>query len=218
MRLESRVFFVIYLSGTLKAKEIENRLDIGLLIGFRPKGDFNGQASHVDRVLWGADNNCFNDSDVKVEDYLNWLERMSPFQENCLFANAPDVVGNFKATWERSRDVLPEIRKRGYPAALVAQDGIENQHIEWDSFDCLFVGGSTQWKLSSNAFWLCRQARKQGKWVHMGRVNSKRRMLQGRFAGCNSVDGTYLKFAPDKNLANLTKWLDFINNQPTLDF
>ncbi|MDQ3802955.1 MAG: hypothetical protein M3416_03765 [Acidobacteriota bacterium] len=209
---------MIYLSGTLKPKEIANRLDIGLLLGFRPGGDFNGQAKYVDRILWAADNNCFNDPAVKAEDYLTWLERMSPFRENCLFANALDVVGDAAKTWERSRDVLPEIRRLGYPAALVAQDGMEDRPVEWDAFDCLFIGGSTEWKLSGDAFWLCREAQKQGKWVHMGRVNSKRRILQARFAGCNSVDGTFLKFGPDVNLPTLEKWLDFIHKQPVLNF
>src|SRR4051812_5639043 len=111
---------MIYLSGSLKADVIGNRLDIGLLLGFRPDGDFNGQFTNADRVLWAADNNCFNNPKVKVEDYLEWLKAMSPYLENCLFANALDVVGDAAATWERSRDVLPEIRKLGYPAALVA--------------------------------------------------------------------------------------------------
>ena len=209
---------MIYLSGKLQVNEIGNRLDIGLMVGFRGKGDFNGQAAHVGRCLWAADNGCFTNDELDIETYLGWLGKMAEFQENCLFATAPDVVGNAKETWYRSKGVLPLIRKLGYPAALVAQDGIEDEVIHWDTFDCLFIGGSTEFKLSGNMLWLCREAAKQGKWVHMGRVNSKRRLLTARFSGCHSADGTMMKHGPDINLAKLKKWLDFINAQPVLNF
>lgn len=48
-------------------------------------------------------------------------------------------------------------------------------------FDVLFLGGSTAWKLGSAARRLTTEAKARGKQVHMGRVNSlKRLMLRGR--------------------------------------
>lgn len=41
---------------------------------------------------------------------------------------------------------------------------------------------------------LVRQARNHGKWVHMGRVNSMARMERARSMGCNSADGTFIKY------------------------
>lgn len=208
---------MIYLSGRLSASKIGDRLDIGIMLGYR-EGSLSHGRRHLEKILWAADNGCFTNPDLNVESYLQWLGKLSEWRETCLFAVAPDVVADARATWERSREVLPKIREMGFPAALVAQNGIEDMAINWEAFDCLFIGGSTEWKLSSNAFWLCREAQKQGKWVHMGRVNSFRRMLQARFAGCNSTDGTQLVFAPDKRLAQLEKWLDFIHKQPVLNF
>ena len=208
---------MIYLSGALQRKKIGNRLDIGVMIGYRPKSRCGG-VKYFDRLLWAADNGCFTHPDLNVEKYLAWLAALRQYRETCLFATAPDVVGDASETWKRSKDVLPEIRALGYPAALVAQDGIEDEPIDWAAFDCLFVGGSTEWKLSTNTHWLCREAIKEGKWVHMGRVNSFRRTLQARFAGCHSVDGTALAFAPDRRLEQLERWLDFINTQPVLNF
>jgi hypothetical protein len=187
------------------------------MIGYRA-GSLSHGRRQLEKVLWAADNGCFTNPDLNVDEYLSWLENLSEFREMCLFATAPDVVADAKATWERSRDVLPKIRALGYPAALVAQDGIEDGSIHWETFDCLFIGGSTEWKLSTNTHWLCREAIKQGKWVHMGRVNSFRRLLQARFAGCHSTDGTQLAFAPDKRLEQLERWLDFIKAQPVLNF
>lgn len=208
---------MIYLSGRLKAELIGNRLDIGIMLGYR-EGSLSHGAKHLEKVLWAADNGCFTNPDLDVEKYLAWLEKLKGFQETCLFATAPDVVGDSRATWGRSEPILPRIRALGYPAALVAQDGVDERPIEWDAFDCLFIGGTTEWKLSPNAHRLCREALSQGKWVHMGRVNSFRRLLRARFAGCQSADGTQLAFAPDKRLAQLEKWLDFINAQPVLNF
>lgn len=187
------------------------------MLGYR-RGRMSFGKGGLAKVVWATDNGCYTNPDIDVTKYLRWLRSLREFRETCLFATAPDVVADAKATWDRSQEVLPRIRELGYPAAFVAQDGIESTPIPWNSFDCLFVGGSTEWELSSSAFWLCREAAKSGKWVHMGRVNSFQRLLLARFAGCHSTDGTGLAFAPDKRLAQLEKWLDFIQAQPVLNF
>lgn len=208
---------MIYLSGRLKAEKIGERHDIGIMLGYR-EGSLSHGKTHLEKVLWAADNGCFTNPNLDVDKYLAWLNNLREYRETCLFAVAPDVVGDATATWERSREVLPQIRDAGYAAALVAQDGIEDTTIHWHTFDCLFIGGTTEWKLSNNVYWLCREAIKEGKWLHMGRVNSYRRLLRARFAGCHSTDGTHLVFAPDKRLEQLERWLDFINTQPVLNF
>lgn len=208
---------MIYLSGRLSVEQIGSRPDIGIMLGYR-EGSLSHGRRHLNKCLWAADNGCYTNPDLNVENYLAWLQNLTEFQETCLFATAPDVVADAKATWERSRDVLPQIRALGFPAAFVAQDGIDNEPIHWEAFDCLFIGGSTEWKLSNNTYWLCKEAIKEGKWVHMGRVNSFRRLLRARLAGCSSTDGTQLAFAPDKRLEQLERWLDFMKAQPVLNF
>jgi hypothetical protein len=103
--------------------------------------------------------------------------------------------------------MLSRIREIGYRAALVGQDGMEHLDVPWDEFDCLFVGGSTEWKLGAGAEILIREAKRRGKWVHIGRVNSRKRYL--KFADlADSCDGTYLTFGPDVNLPKLLRWLE----------
>jgi hypothetical protein len=58
-----------------------------------------------------------------------------------LFATAPDILADAAATLRRSARMLDWIRYSGYPAALVAQDGLEDLTIPWDTFDTLFLGG-----------------------------------------------------------------------------
>lgn len=136
----------------------------------------------------------------------------------CLFAAAPDVPFDAKATWSASQPWLAVIRRLGFPAALVAQNGVEDQPQPWDeidAWDCLFLRGTTAWKESQEAADCARYARLSGKWVHAGRVNSRRRLR--RLAGhVDSVDGTFLAYGPDRNIARLTAWLDELANHRSL--
>jgi hypothetical protein len=158
-----------------------------------------------DGVAWVGDNGCFSD---KFDEGKWWrfLINNAPSANTCLFAVAPDVVGDAAATLERSLPWLSKIRALGYPVAFVAQDGLEHIDVPWDDFDCLFVGGSTDWKLGAHARAAVREAKRRGKWVHMGRVNSERRWRYADAIGCDSVDGTYLTFGPDVNLPKLLAW------------
>nr|WP_055501375.1 hypothetical protein [Nonomuraea pusilla] len=139
---------------------------------------------------------------------MRWLEERAPFADRCLFATAPDVVGNAFATVNRSYPFLGRIRDMGCPAALVAQDYLEFCiWWSWDDVDCLFIGGSTGWKLSPAAAVLIRVAASTGKWVHAGRVNScKRYRYAAVVMDADSADGTLLVHDPDKHLPSVLSW------------
>jgi hypothetical protein len=158
------------------------------------------QGNRIDGVpAWCADNGCFGKGYPGDVEYLAWLARKNYMAESCAFAAAPDVLGNAGATLKRSAPFLPVIRALGYPAAFVGQDGLENLVVPWDSFDAFFIGGTTEWKLGEAAKALALEAGARGKWVHMGRVNSRKRLRYAESIGCDSVDGTYLIFrAPDQ--------------------
>ena len=126
------------------------------------------------------------------------------------------MVGDAAATLTRSAPWLSRIRGLGFPVAYVAQDGLPESSVPWDDIDALFIGGSTEFKLGPVAADAVAEAKQRGKWVHMGRVNSRKRLRYAASIGCDSADGTYLVFAPEKNLSNMLRWLDEINGQPTL--
>ena len=153
---------------------------------------------------WAADNGRFSaPQDYSDDKYLAWLGRMPA--ESCLFATAPDVVGDAAATLAMSAPMLERIRAAGYRVALVAQDGLEELPVPWDDFDALFIGGTTVWKLGDAAADLAREARRRGKWVHMGRVNSQSRMQYAESIGCDSADGTVLKHDPGRPVQSWAK-------------
>lgn len=202
---------LVYLSGHRISEEAIGRLrGAGYMLTPRMR------QHPADGVVWAADNGCFSQPEAfDLDAYFVWLDALAPFAGACLFATAPDVVGDAKATLDRSIPALPRLREAGYPAALVGQDGLEHMEVPWDAFDALFIGGSTNWKLSESAAALARHARSLGKWVHMGRVNSLKRLRIAESIGCDSVDGTYLKFGPTINSERLGRWLLELAGKPS---
>lgn len=169
-------------------------------------------------AVWCADNGCFSPTGwVGYDRWFAWLDSYTDDErERCLFATAPDVVGDAAATLARSAPWLPRIRGIGYPAALVAQDGLTPDTVPWSTFDVLFVGGTTDWKVGPEARALVAEARRRGVPVHMGRVNSLRRLRYAEAIGCDTVDGTFITFGPDVNLPRMLGYLDVVHGQPGL--
>jgi hypothetical protein len=198
---------MIYLSG----KKTECTKQIGVMLSYNA-----GKQSLSGHSLFAADNGCFVQADKYSDDgFLEWLDKLD--RKGCLFAVAPDVVGDADATKDRAYPMLPHIQKLGFKAAYVCQDGELPSTVDWSKLDAIFIGGSTDWKLSQAAADLVAEAKRRDKWVHMGRVNSYQRMRLASAIGCDSVDGTMLAFAPDINKAKLDKWLYWLNEQPMLD-
>jgi hypothetical protein len=77
----------------------------------------------------------------------------------------------------------------GLPVALVLQDGIGALPIPWSQIEAVFVGGSDNFKVSGEAFGAARAAKMLGKWVHVGRVNTSKRVQQW-LGVADSIDGS----------------------------
>lgn len=167
-----------------------------------------------DGAVLCADNGKFGKGWPGVDAWWAWLQSLPA--ERVAFAVAPDVPFDAVGTLDESLPWLPRIRELGIPAALALQDGIEHLPVPWDAFDVAFIAGTTEWKLGAAARTLVTEAKRHGKRVHMGRVNSERRLRYAAFIGCDSADGTYLTFGPDTNLPNVEAWLRGVNDQPVL--
>lgn len=157
--------------------------------------------------IWAADTGCYSEDGARKFDldrYLGWLEKRP--RETCLLATAPDKVGYAAVTLALSAPVLPHIRRLGYPASLVAQDGLEHLTVPWEDFDVLFIGGTTAWKLGPHAQALMLEAAQRGVPTHVGRVNSLKRLRYASRFGVRSVDGTYLTRGPDVNFPKMVGW------------
>lgn len=215
---------MIYLSGCTNNKIEPAMIANGVGLMVQPG---TGYVNRIGRyAYWAGDNGAFNPKTYVGDDaFLDWCDKLP--RKGCLFIVIPDVSrrpdgslgGDPVATWAKFQELAPIVRAMGFPVALAAQDGIENMPNlaeQIDACDCLFIAGSTEWKVSLAAERVAKLARNAGKWVHMGRVNSWGRIERAAQAmGCNSADGTYLRF-PDTNLPKLVGWLDRLDANPTI--
>lgn len=191
--------------SSAKVREAMQRGEFGCIVT-------PGQGNVVpDGVTWCADNGCYGKGWPGLDRWLKWIKNKAP-ADLCQFAAAPDVVGDAAATVERSAPVLPLIRGLGLPAAFVAQDGCTARPglVPWGDFDVLFLGGSDEFKIGPEGEEISAQAVERGVWVHMGRVSSMKRLRIAWRFGCSSVDGTYLKFGPDKNAARMHRFMETV--------
>jgi hypothetical protein len=136
---------------------------------------------------WYAfDNDCFTGR-FNESKWMRALEAHRPYQDRCLFVTAPDVFGDVAATMDLFDHYEGIIHGLGYRVALVRQDGLTEEMIPWDRIDALFIGGNYE-RAMTEVRRLMRRARALGKWIHVGRVNTRRRLLM--FNDADSWDGT----------------------------
>lgn len=149
-------------------------------------------------AMWAADNDCYNEK-LRPRAFMEWLKTLTPFANRCLFVAAPDIVADARATLRRFPHWHDSIRGIGLPVALCLQDGMTSRDIPWTKLDAVFVGGSTEWKMSPIVIDLLKEAGERELWRHVGRVNSFRRMFHfWDFA--DSFDGTGFAIEPDGKL------------------
>jgi hypothetical protein len=107
------------------------------------------------------------------------------------FIVIPDVVGQGRASLARSRAWLPLLLGRARLLLLAVQDGMMPADVRpsLGASVGLFVGGSTAWKLATLGTW-GQLAQAEGCYLHVGRVNTQRRIARCHAVGAHSFDGT----------------------------
>lgn len=166
---------------------------------------------------WAGDNDCYNLGDkFNFGEFLAWLTKLTPYLDRCLFVPVPDVVGNWAQTIERFNRMRDMVAELDFPLAVVLQDGCDGAgSIPWSLIDAVFVGGTTEYKLSQPVLDILVEAEQRGKWRHVGRVNSKVHI--SHFYGfADSFDGTTFSIEPDGALRWASAHLRWHARQPRL--
>lgn len=134
-----------------------------------------------------------------------WIDMLSRAEavKPPLWALVPDVVADKKATlrnWDRFSETVSQ---RGFALAFAAQDGMTSSDVPKNA-DVVFIGGTTSWKWRTLPMWCASFPR-----VHVGRVNSLRRLWRCDELGAESVDGTgWLRESIyGKRAEGLIRWL-----------
>ena len=137
---------------------------------------------------FAVDNGGFQFADVPG--LASLLKREEANKKRCRFVAVPDVVCSARRTMELFDVLRHEKWLRGWPLALVAQNGLEDLTIPWAQISAVFIGGDNAWKTSPHAVAVMKAAKALGKWVHVGRVNTPDRWRWAEENGADSVDGT----------------------------
>jgi hypothetical protein len=162
---------------------------------------------------WAMDNGAY--SGFEPDAFMRMLERFHG-RKGCRFVAAPDCVADAHQTalqwpfWSRV------IRGVGFVPAFVAQDGLTVADVPWKELGALFLGGTTEWKLGPVARELAAYAKSRGLWVHVGRVNSRRRIQHAASVGADSIDGSQWSQWPTTYIPKGVSWIDQATNQSRL--
>ena len=144
---------------------------------------------------YALDNGCFTGWN---EDGFFQMLRKASLTQAPLWVAVPDVVADAGVTIRNWWKYYKRVAKHGFPLAFVVQDGMEPQDVPTGAY-CVFVGGSTEWKLQN-----AHKFKGAAEWLHIGRVNTLGRLEWAKWCGADSVDGTGWFRARDK------KYYDFI--------
>lgn len=179
--------------------------DIGMLLGPLKSWQNPFSIYALDNGVYGA---WTKGKIWDIEMEVNWLNMLSkiPAENHPVWVLLPDVVADWKATVELGKTYLPILRDKGLPVAIALQDGCDFQEALEMEPDWVFVAGSTEWK-EANIAKVCQSFHAHNIGVHVGRVNTRRRLMLCQSAGVDSVDGTTLNKFRDASLPLISKTL-----------
>lgn len=138
-------------------------------------------------IKYILDNGAFSNFNEKK---FSKMVEFSKYDEFCKYIVMPDVVSNAKKTFYNFYKYKNKYNLESHKCAYVVQDGINQDLLpSFDEIGCLFIGGTTKFKMSHTAFKLSKLAIENNIWVHVGRVNTPKR-IDKWFNYCNSIDGS----------------------------
>jgi hypothetical protein len=150
--------------------------------------------------------------------------------EQCLYIVMPDIVGDHIGTVNCFFHWMERLGIPDGPVqdklAFVAQNGCTVETLDdavWDRIGCLFIGGDDEFKEGHEAFRLIEEAKIRNKWVHIGRVNTSRKIIYFHGLG-DSFDGSgiarftevrknairMLKILEGTEQERITRWAEWV--------
>lgn len=174
-------------TSTTCRRNIENlrQADWALLLTPDRPERWGFQRIAIDNGAWG----CFQRG-------IEWTpERFLPLVHehgaDAMWVVAPDIVMGGAESLARSLSWLPELLQLTPRVLIAVQNGMTDDDLRphVGSRVGLFVGGDTEWKEFSLPMW-GKLAQETACWLHVGRVNSARRIRLCALAGAHSFDGT----------------------------
>lgn len=152
-----------------------------------PAGSLNpkGRPYALDNGAWTAHQ---QGTDFDIDAFMRAVDKVGEFAEWIVL---PDIVMGGQRSLDLSLSWLEKLA--GLPSRLLiaVQNGIEVDDVRsyLNPSVGIFVGGDTAWKEQTTPTWGS-LARRRNCYLHVGRVNSQRRIGICAAAGADSFDGT----------------------------
>jgi hypothetical protein len=148
---------------------------------------------------YALDNGCFSGFDE--EKFIRMLDK-SCWMKPPLWVTVPDVLYDNKRTLDFWYEYKGLVKRYGYNLGFVVQDGCTVEEVPEEAY-CIFVGGTTSWKLEN-----AHKFKGLRSWLHIGRVNTPKRLKWAYEIGADSVDGTgYFRFGKQEAHKRFTEFM-----------
>lgn len=137
-------------------------------------------------------------------DPISFRKALAAVGSGASWVVVPDIVADGKASLAYSLSWLNELRSTFCLSLLPVQDGMTPEQVRphLGPRVGIFIGGSTEWKLNTMGLW-GRLAKEQACYLHVGRVNTARRIRLCQDYGADSIDGTsVIRFPSTLKLLN----------------
>jgi hypothetical protein len=193
--------------GHLITPHTGNRID-GIATSGRPWAADNGCGPKRDGSAGTFDEAAFLAMCEQVAYYCDHRHFNPRTMRRPLWVAVPDVVGDAYATSQLWEEWAPRLDALRLPLAYVVQDGYHYGLMPQASryrLKCAFLGGSTEFKESDEARAILRGFRSLQCLIHIGRVNSERRLAiyddldthNGLPRLPDTIDGTQFSMFPE---------------------
>ena len=153
----------------------------------------SGAVLRTEGFQYGLDNGAWSQRDNGTFDPAPFLVALRLLGHNADFVVAPDIVGGGLPSLKMSKSWLPFLRQHGRRRLIAVQEGMTRADLEPLVSDTvgIFVGGaSAEWKMDTLRDVWGPLRKDTGCYLHVGRVNSRKRILACGAAGADSFDGT----------------------------
>lgn len=171
-------------TGTRRNLEALHAADWFLLVSAKGVHRHEGFRYAIDNGAWTAH------TQAKPFDERAFVAVVEKLGGGADWIALPDIVCGGLSSLEMSKWWLSWV-SRFAPVLYPVQDGMgpeDVRHLLHPEAG-IFVGGSTEWKLDTLSTWAA-LAREVGCWLHVGRVNTVRRIRRCIDVGATSFDGT----------------------------
>jgi len=182
---------VVYASRTGSTRNLAAMANAGIRLLATPQQIGRYQDAHPPWAFM-LDNGAFGEGGFQPARFLEALRLLGRDADMIVL---PDIVCGGRRSLELSLDWMYRVLQIAPKTVLLpVQDGMEPRDVRryLDHPACqvgIFVGGSTAWKERTMRMW-GDLAAEMAVWMHVGRVNTQRRMALAVAAGAHSVDGS----------------------------